>query len=245
MSMHTWLAAAMALFLALPAAAAPPSEERVRDQLKKIFERPEFQRRHEQPSGPDDASEPAPPKRSNEKSGVKRRDDSSADEPEGGLFEWLQHLRGGSPFLFWLLVGVAALLLILLLLYVAKSARRAVYVSAGPDQAAPDQAQRRRLSASLRAEADEQARAGDFTAAVRSLFLSLIYAFDESGSLLFKPAFTNREYLDGCAGRPTLVSGLRPFVDVLDVNWYGQRPTTEREYRACLERYERLLPEAG
>lgn len=155
------------------------------------------------------------------------------------FFQSLRDLEGRSPALFWLLLATCLGLLGLLAGYLVRSVLRSTYRGPAAD-AAKDAEQRRRLSARFRAEADEQAAAGDFTAAVRCLFLALVYAFDESGRLLFQPALTNREYLRGFSNRPVLQRDLGVFVDVLDANWYGQRATTPQQYADCLGLFERL-----
>jgi hypothetical protein len=107
--------------------------------------------------------------------------------------------------------------------------------------AASASAERARLSQACRQEACDRAAAGDFTEAIRFLFLSLVYRFDEEGRVLFQQAYTNREYPGLFDDRPQVNQDLRVFVDVLDANWYGQQPTDRRRYEECLALYDRLL----
>ena len=59
------------------------------------------------------------------------------------------------------------------------------------------------LSIGYREEAARRAEAGDYTEAVRFLFLSLVYRFDERGRVSLHKDCTNREYLDSLEGYVT------------------------------------------
>src|SRR5439155_22300924 len=102
------------------------------------------------------------------------------------------------------------------------------------------EAKRGRLSLAYHEEARRRARQREFTEAIRFLFLSLVYRFDESGRIGFQRAATNREYLALFAERPRVQAELKVFVDTLDDHWYGQQPTNERQYESCLALYEQL-----
>ena len=161
------------------------------------------------------------------------------------FFEALGALSGTSPLLFWLLLVACVLLLALIVLHIAWTVRRMLAVAPGGARGRGEAAaQRAGLSRAYRDEARDRAARGDFTEAVRFLFLSLVYFYDEEGRVLFQRAYTNREYLALFTDRPQVGRDLRVFVDVLDNNWYGQRPTDEPHYRECLALYERLLPGA-
>jgi len=196
---------------------AEPDQGRINDELREVFERPEF----------------------------KPRANKSFQLPEflRRFFQWLGNLRSTLPVLFWLLLIVCVALVVALLGYIGLATRRAAFVRRDGISEAHEEI-RRRLSDNLRQEADRHARAGEYTASVRCLFLSLVYAFDESGRFLFQAALTNREYLREFAGRPNLQEGLRVFVDILDANWYGQLPTTVEQHRECLDLYDRLRTQA-
>src|SRR5207237_2702926 len=96
------------------------------------------------------------------------------------------------------------------------------------------------LSADYADEARRRAEAGDYTEAIRCLFLSLIYRLDESGRVAFHKAYTNHEYLDLVADQAEVRAGLSVFVEALDEHWYGQRPASPEQYRQCLALAERL-----
>jgi hypothetical protein len=197
-------------------AAEPPGEERVRQELERVFSRPEF-----------DQSTP----------------DHWLDFLKwlARFFSWLGSLSGDNPTLFWAIFVGCVALLVLLVGHIGWVIYRAVYFESGPARGERLAESRRRLSARFHAEAEERAAGGDYTGAVRCLFLSLVYAFDESGRLLFRPAATNREYLRYFSDRPALEEHLRFFVDLLDDNWYGQSPTEPADYAHALALYDTLL----
>jgi hypothetical protein len=152
---------------------------------------------------------------------------------------WLGSLRQDNPMLYWILVVALSGLLLAILGHIVWTVRRAF--GPGPEARAALEAaaERQQRSRAYRDEADRAAARRDFTEAVRYLFLSLVYRFDEQGRVGFQRAATNREYLtffdDG-----RLRSDLGVFVDTLDLNWYGERPTEESCYRDCLQVYETM-----
>jgi hypothetical protein len=178
-----------------------------------------------------------------------------AEEPSDNLFrallrwigrrlaefvEWLFSLQATAPLLFWLLISVLVLLLIVLMAYLARKLRRILYLGA---RARPDDVARQkraRLSLLYREEAQKCAARRDFTEAIRYLFLSLVYRFDEAGRVNFQEACTNREYLAQFAQRSAVNAELKVFVDTLDDHWYGERPTDQARYEECLALYEDL-----
>ena len=156
------------------------------------------------------------------------------------FFKWLGTLYDNSPPLFWTLLIGCLLVLALLIWHIVWTVRKAFFGSRGSalDSAAADE--RRRLSSECRAEATRQAGLGQFTEAIRFLFLALVYRFDESGRVSFQRARTNREYLSIFADQPDLYDKLRVFVDILDMHWYGQQPASLQQYESCEELFTRL-----
>jgi hypothetical protein len=156
---------------------------------------------------------------------------------------WLAGLYTTAPLVFWaLVVGCALVLLLIVVLAVyglrRSFARQRVRRAAEAEREAA--ARRGRLSAAYRAEAHERAARGEFTEAIRFLFLSLVYRFDEKGRVGFQKAFTNHEYLDRLGPRLPVREQLQVFVDLLDDHWYGQHPSDAAQYEQCLGLYERL-----
>lgn len=189
---------------------APPPAA-VRDAATEVFARPEFR-----PGGP-------PP-----------------DwlvllvRPLAEFFAWLGTLYTGAPLLFWVLLVGCVLALVGMVALITYQVRAAF--AGGGGRAAAARAERVRRSAEYRAEADRRAAAGDYTEAVRFLFLSLVYRLDERGRVGFRTAYTNREYLALVGDR----AELRVMVDVLDDHWYGQTPCGRDRYDACRAVYDRL-----
>lgn len=212
-----WTTAAV-LALAGTAGAQPsPSADAVRGKRAEVFSRPEFR-----------PNEPGP--------------GSWLWRQLRDFFVWLGSLYDGNPILFWvMLVGclVALVALLALMAYQISS----VFARGGRGGAAArgDAAARVRLSAQHRAEADRRAAAGDYTEAVRYLFLSLIYRLDERGRVNLHKDYTNREYLELVGDRTRVRDALRVMVDTLDDHWYAQRPCDRERYEACLAIYDRLV----
>lgn len=158
----------------------------------------------------------------------------------GSFIEWLNGLRDTAPVLFWIIIISLIALLILLLAHITWTTARVLGLGDRPTREEDARAQRGRLSAAYREEAARRAEQGDFTEAIRFLFLSLVYRFDEAGRVSFQKAYTNREYLTLFADRPAVQHDLKVFVDTLDDHWYGQRPTDRPRYENCLALYESL-----
>lgn len=203
-----------ALWAAVP---DPPADE-VRRRLAEVLSRPEF-------------------------TGVS---ESSWLEPFlewlAGVFRWLGELQGTAPVVFWILLVSCVVLLLVLVAYIAWAVGRAF----GGGARLPDEAKaaerRGRQSRIYLEEARRRAAEQEFTEAIRCLFLSLVYRFDESGRVSFHQANTNREYLALLTDRPPVHEQLRVFVDTLDDHWYGQRPTNRGRYEECLSLYQQMLP---
>jgi hypothetical protein len=224
MKPHPWLAqlrtaagASLAVVLVsarLGVAAPPePSEGSIRQKLTEILAREEFS-----PNG-----------RQKWMEGLLR-----------DFFGWLAGLHETNVVLFWLLLGGCLALLLVLVGHVGWTVSRAFSAGAkGPGTGSTEE-ERGRLSLSYWEEARRRAGQHEFTEAVRFLFLSLVYRFDESGRVGFQQAATNREYLALFAERPRVQAELKVFVDTLDDHWYGQHPTEERQYESCLALYEHL-----
>ncbi len=214
----TWLVAVAIAFGAAHdgVAAQPPSPELVREKAAGVFERPEFQ-----------SSAPS--------------QGNWFSRQLIAFFRWLGSLHENSPPLFWLiLIGciVALVAIIVLIVFQIRS------VFATQDRANPTgtpDKERVRRSAGFRQEATRRAALGDYTEAVRFLFLSLVYLYDERGRVSFQKEYTNREYLDLLGGRLPIRAALQVLVDTLDDHWYGQRPCLRDQYVTCTAVYDRLV----
>jgi hypothetical protein len=198
------------------AVAPQPSDDEVRRQLKEVLSRPEF-------SG------------GSRENWLQRLGKWLSD-----IFHWLGGLSDTDPVLYWVLLVGCLVLLVLLLTHIGWTVRRVLFttpLSHGSDRG---ERQRSQLSRTYWEEARRRAADMDFTEAIRFLFLSLVYRFDESGRVNFQQAYTNREYLALFADRPAVHDPLKVFVDTLDDYWYGLRSTDRRQYEDCLALYEGL-----
>jgi hypothetical protein len=208
--------AAVLLFPAFAAADAPQaSEAEIRQRLTEVFARPEF-------------------------SPQEKTFGDLLREQLVRLFAWLGGLRDANPVLFWLLLSGCLVLLLLLGIQIAWTVWRVLARGPRLREAREDQVKRQRQSLAYWEEARRRAAQADFTEAIRFLFLSLVYYFDESGRVGFQRAYTNREYLTLFADRPEVREELAVFVDTLDDHWYGQHPTDPAQYEKCLALYQSL-----
>jgi hypothetical protein len=150
--------------------------------------------------------------------------------------EFLKGLSGlqvASPVVYWLVIAGCLTLLALLVAHIVWTVRRVLFLGPGAPPAESAGEKRGRLSNAYKEEALLQAAAGEYTEAIRFLFLSLVYRFDESGRVLFPHSYTNREYLSLFDGRAETRSRLQVFVDALDEFWYGERPISRQQYERC------------
>src|SRR5262249_21351355 len=157
------------------------------------------------------------------------------------LFRWLASLYDASPGLFWLLLLFCLGLLVLIAVHIAMSVR-GLFGSGDrmPKSGRHGTAEREKLSESYRLQACRAAERQDYTEAIRFLFLSLVYRFDETGKAGFHREQTNHEYLSLFEHRPPLRESLGVFVDVLDDYWYGQRQAEPERYSECQALYQQL-----
>jgi hypothetical protein len=158
----------------------------------------------------------------------------------GSISTWLSGLYVAAPLLFWLLLLATGVLLVGLLGYITWTVRRALFSSGRSTADASARERRRHLSGTYLEEAGRLADREDFTEAIRCLFLALVYRFDETGRVSFQRAYTNREYLGLFEDNSPLREHLKVFVDILDDHWYGQQPTTSRQYQDCRTLYETI-----
>jgi hypothetical protein len=150
------------------------------------------------------------------------------DVPEPAMPNWLPSLPMPSTEL---LLVAAALLVAILLVYVAVQRRRdATGAEDTGGAGAADQADPRDQAPSDHlAEAVRLADAGHHREALRSLYLATLVAFDRRGLIAFDPTRTNWQYL-----RQLPPGGLRAdfgsFTRLFDHKWYGDEPTTRDDF---------------
>lgn len=209
-------AAGAGLLCASGLRAGPPTEQQVRSTVEEVYQRPEFSLQSS--------------------SNIFK----IISQWLGDFFHWLGSLQDANPVLYWILLLSLSALLALLITHLTWTIRRVLFVGEGARKLALEKQQRLHLSQEYLQAARQRAGEGDFTEAIRCLFLSLIYYFDESGRIHFQDSYTNREYLALFTDRQPVHDALAVFVDVLDDYWYGQRPADRRQFDECLVRFESL-----
>jgi hypothetical protein len=88
------------------------------------------------------------------------------------------------------------------------------------------------------------ARAGDFRAGVRNLYLSLLYELSERGLIELDDSATNHEYLARVSSLKSVATPMRYLTDRFDYFWYGKFPSSEEDFSACLARYQEAMDQA-
>ena len=156
-----------------------------------------------------------------------------------GFFRWLANLGVTAPFIYWSLLIACVVVFVLLLAYIVRTLVKSASMSALSVGAS--RAERLRRSATHFGQASECAKAGDYTEAIRHLFLALVFRFDEAGRVVLRPGATNREYLHLLNENLLERRELGNFVDFLDEFWYAQRATDRGQYERSLSVYQRLV----
>ena len=90
----------------------------------------------------------------------------------------------------------------------------------------------------------KSARAGDFRAGVRNLYLSLLCELSDRGLIELDESATNHEYLERVSSLASVAPPMRYLTDRFDYLWYGKFPSTEEEFSTCLARYQEAMDQA-
>ncbi len=85
------------------------------------------------------------------------------------------------------------------------------------------------------------ARAGDFRTAIRKLYVSLLYELFERNLIELDEGATNHEYLKKVSRFSTVVGPMRYLTERFDYVWYGMFPSSEADFAAYLESYEKAM----
>ncbi len=88
------------------------------------------------------------------------------------------------------------------------------------------------------------ARAGDFRAGVRNLYLSLLYELSERGLIELDDSATNHEYLARVSSLASIATPMSYLTDRFDYLWYGKFHSSEEEFSTCLARYQEAMDQA-
>ena len=156
----------------------------------------------------------------------------------GQFFGWLGRLGSTAPFVFWGLLIACIIIFVMLLVHIIRTMVRSGSLNVGGLGGA-SRTERLRRSAAHFSQAGDCANAGDYTEAIRHLFLSLVFRFDEAGRMVLRPGATNREYLRLLNDKLPERREIGGLVDFLDDYWYAKRASDKAQYDRSLDVYER------
>jgi len=88
------------------------------------------------------------------------------------------------------------------------------------------------------------ARTGDFRAAVRKLYVALLYELAELNLIELEDSATNHEYLGKVSRFGVLAQPMRYLTDRFDYVWYGMFPSTEEDFAAYFSKYQEAAASA-
>lgn len=93
----------------------------------------------------------------------------------------------------------------------------------------------------LLSKASELARQGDYRAAIRRAYLSLLFEMEHRGQLKLHRSKTNRDYLNDLRPVHDVFQPFSAMTRIFERVWYGQTPATEDEFNGFLSRYQETL----
>lgn len=144
-----------------------------------------------------------------------------------------------TPILNYVLPGLGALALILVLAYAMRGLLVDFVADKEADAENGDDDEDITAAAALK-RAQTLSAGGDYRTAVRYLYLSTLLLLEERGLLRYDRSMTNREYLRSIAHKPEMAAIFRDVVTVFDRVWYGYRPLDEKAYTWYADRVEEL-----
>lgn len=165
------------------------------------------------------------------------------------LLEWLARLleslfrpvsdaaQAGSSLIGWAIAIIGGGLLAAVIGYLLLGLRRSVVREAS---IADDDPEANLTAKTALDQASVLARAGDYRAAVRYLYLAALLRLDERKLLRYDRALTNREYLEQVRDNEPLRRQLAPVVETFDRVWYGHAPLDAAGFAAYREQVEAL-----
>ena len=200
-------------------------------------------------SGPDFASDPVPPP-----SWLERKTaewGKSFDNWFNKLFNRPARNTNFAPInpnilwgILWTLVGALFILVVWLIVgLIGRRQRRVKPLSLSDSEEALVEA---RDKDTLMSVAERHAKAGDYRAAFRLVYLATLISLDTDGVLRFDRSKTNWEYVRQLrnAGRSDVYDVLAPLTRDFDRIWYGLSPTSPDVYRNAVLVYEKLTAPA-
>lgn len=159
--------------------------------------------------------------------------------PEVGTNEGqsgLGWLGAWATVLGWVVLGVAALLLIWLLSIWLQNLL-ASFVQSDRERVLGQADAEPQTATQARQQAQQLANAGSFREAVRRLYLAALLTLHERNLLDYDRSNTNREVLATVRHQPTLYAHLQPLVETFDDVWYG----VHEPDRATFDRYAQAV----
>ena len=82
---------------------------------------------------------------------------------------------------------------------------------------------------------------GDFRAAIRKLYVSLLFELERQGMIRLQAATTNREYLAKIRQQVGLYPVMTFLTDRFDYFWYGKFTSSQTDFDEFLSRYREAL----
>lgn len=141
-------------------------------------------------------------------------------------------LGAWATVLGWVILGVAAILLIWLLSIWLQNLL-ASFVQSDGERALGHGDAEPQTATQARQQAQQLANAGSFREAVRRMYLAALLTLHERNLLYYDRSNTNREVLATVRHQPTLYAHLQPLVETFDDVWYG----VHEPDRATFDRY--------
>lgn len=137
----------------------------------------------------------------------------------GGLFSQIKQI---------LVLGLSALTVIGVVWFVVRLLLRAAVDTAAddPETEMPEAPPR---PAEMAAEARARTATGDHRGAIRALYLALLGALHQQGTIVYDRHRTNREYLRAMRAGPGRKAAFAALVDVFDRKWYGRESCSREE----------------
>lgn len=148
------------------------------------------------------------------------------------------------PAWFFLAMGGALLLGVLLYLFVTRHREQALPEGASAFEGDPNDPRERAPAAHLD-DAAQLALAGRHREALRALYLATLVALDRRSLIAFDPTRTNWHYLRQMP-RGELRAAFAGFTKLFDYKWYGDEQTTRADYERGRAMADRIcVPEEG
>jgi hypothetical protein len=99
-------------------------------------------------------------------------------------------------------------------------------------------------AADLFARAAELARLGDYRAAIRRAYISVLVELEQRGKLRLHQARTNRDYLDALHNEDQIYPPFSSMTGAYERVWYGEEKATNVEFEQFIQVYRRLAESA-